>query len=55
VLAANPSLARLREDFSPPVRLHPYGAHIVVYIAAEDVLIVRVLHSRQDWVARLSR
>jgi toxin ParE1/3/4 len=26
----NPRLAREREQFDPPVRLHPYGAHMIV-------------------------
>ena len=55
LLGTNPELARLREDFVPPVRLHPYGAHVIVYTADDDVLIVRVLHGRQDWIARLSQ
>ena len=49
-LAANPRAARERDEFSPPVRLHPFGVHIVVYrIVGEDILVVRVLHERQDW------
>jgi toxin ParE1/3/4 len=49
-LAANPRAARERGEFSPPVRLHPFGVHIVVYrIVGEDILVVRVLHGRQDW------
>jgi toxin ParE1/3/4 len=48
-LAANPCAAREREEFSPPVRLHPFGVHVVVYrIVGEDILVVRVLHGRQD-------
>ena len=54
-LSSNPSLARLRTEFTPPVRLFPFGAHVIVYTAAnEGILIVRVLHGRQDWIARLS-
>jgi len=49
-LAANPRAARERDEFSPPVRLHPFGVHIVVYrIVGEDIIVVRVLHERQDW------
>lgn len=55
LLADNPHLARERSELSPPVRLHPYGVHMVVYtIRPEGVLIVRVLHGRQDWEALLS-
>jgi plasmid stabilization system protein ParE len=36
--------------------LYFYGAHVVVYTATGDhILIVRVLHGRQDWLARLSQ
>jgi toxin ParE1/3/4 len=50
VLAANPRIARERPEINPPVRLHPYGSHMIVYtIRDEGVLIVRVLHGRQDW------
>jgi toxin ParE1/3/4 len=48
-------MARERPEFEPPVRLHPYQAHMIVYI--EDgaaILIVRVLHGRQDWERALS-
>lgn len=52
-LAANPVLARERTELVPPVRIHPSGAHVVVYLAAEngDVVIVRVRLGREDWEA----
>lgn len=35
--------------------MHFVGAHVVAYIVKEDhVLIVRVLHGRQDWERHLS-
>lgn len=49
-LAANPRAGRERDEFSPPVRLHLFGVHVVVYrIVGEDILVVRVLHGRRDW------
>jgi len=49
-LAANPRAARERDEISPPVRLHPFAVHVVVYrIVGDEVLVVRVLHGRQDW------
>lgn len=43
-------MAPERMELDPPVRLHPYRAHLVVYVAeADGVLIVRILHGRQDW------
>jgi toxin ParE1/3/4 len=53
-MADNPHMARERAGFSPAVRLHPHQAHLIVYVAqGEDILIVRVLHGRQDWERHL--
>lgn len=50
LLSENPHLARERMEFHPPIRLHPYRAHMIVYVGAgEGILVVRVLHGRQDW------
>lgn len=50
MLADNPLMARERRELAPPVRLHPYQAHMIVYVEeGAGVLIVRVLHGRQDW------
>jgi len=32
LLADNPQLARERREFDPPVRLHPYQAHIFAHV-----------------------
>lgn len=51
-LAENPRAARLREEISPPVRAHPFKAHIIIYDEVGDgVLILRVRHGREDWVS----
>lgn len=50
MLADHPLMARERRELAPPVRLHPYQAHMIVYVEdGSGVLIVRVLHGRQDW------
>lgn len=55
LLAANPHIARERTEFDPPVRLHPYRAHMIVYVVRnKGILIVRVLHGRQEWERHLS-
>lgn len=55
ILAANPRLAHERREFAPPMRLHPYKAHMIVYVEdASGILIVRILHGRQDWERALS-
>lgn len=54
ILAVNPRMARERSELSPPIRIHPYGSHVVAYmIEGEDILIVRVLHGGQDWERHL--
>ena len=55
LLAANPKMARERQEFAPPMRLHPYHAHVIVYLEdGAGILIVRLLHGRQDWERALS-
>jgi toxin ParE1/3/4 len=36
LIGANPRIGRERVQIVPPVRIHPYGAHIVVYEIADD-------------------
>jgi toxin ParE1/3/4 len=51
-LARNPRAARLREEINPPVRAHPFKAHIIVYDCTDDGIdILRVRHGREDWMA----
>jgi toxin ParE1/3/4 len=48
-LSEHPLAARERTEFSPPVRIHAFGAHVVIYLSGEaGALIVRVLGGRQD-------
>ncbi|HJU15879.1 MAG TPA: type II toxin-antitoxin system RelE/ParE family toxin [Stellaceae bacterium] len=50
LIADNPRIARERTEFNPPVRLHPYQSHMIVYLLDDTgVLVVRVLYGRQDW------
>jgi len=51
LIAFNPELARERLEIDPPVRIHPHGAHVIVYRIVEngDVLILRVRPGREDW------
>ena len=50
LLASAPRLARLRVEFDPPIRVHPVGAHVIVYSVRGDGLIeiIRVRHGRED-------
>ncbi len=48
-LADAPLIARERRDLKSPVRIHPYGRHLIVYQARDrHILIVRVLHQSMD-------
>ena len=53
LLADNPRLARERTEIDPPVRIHPCGSHLIVYVVdtSGDVLIVRLRHGREDWLS----
>ena len=48
-LAENPFLGHEREEFDPPVRIHPHKRHLIIYtIEVDYIQIVRVLHHRMD-------
>ncbi|HEY9056119.1 MAG TPA: type II toxin-antitoxin system RelE/ParE family toxin [Aurantimonas sp.] len=50
-LARHPELARERTELAPPVRVHPCGSHVIVYVIDQNgVLIVRVRHGHEDWL-----
>jgi len=51
LIAAYPRMARERMELSPPMRIYPFKAHLVVYRVEEsgDVLIVRIRHAHEDW------
>ena len=51
LLARFPNMAGERTELTPPMRVHAYGAHIVIYQIEADgsVRIVRVRHAREDW------
>lgn len=54
LIAGFPRIARERAEISPPVRIHPHKAHLVVYLVddADEVLIVRVRHGHENWTER---
>lgn len=55
LIASVPTLARERPEFTPPVRIHSHGSHLIVYSAeADGVVVFRLLGSRQDWAAILN-
>ncbi len=53
LIAANPRIARERDEINPPVRIHPFKAHLVVYRIEDDetIFIIRVRHGHEDWAS----
>ena len=55
LLAGFPELAPERVEFTPPVRIHPSGSHLVIYRReGQAVEIIRILHAHQNLMAYLS-
>ena len=53
-LSFMPEQARELLDFNPPVCVFPSAKHIIIYrIDAQDVVILRVLGAKQDWITIL--
>ena len=50
-LAHNPKLYHERLEIEPPVRVCPYGVHVIVYTVQDNdrAMIIRVRHGREDW------
>ena len=47
--AEHPRSVREAENLSRPVRVHPFKSHIIVFVILEEaILVVRILHGRQD-------
>lgn len=54
-LCRHPEISRERTEVDPPVRLHPYRSHLIIYrIERDHLAIIRVVHSRQHWQTLLN-
>jgi len=52
VISTSPKMARERSELSPPMRVHPFKVHVVIYqIEGDGVSIVRIRHGREDWLS----
>jgi toxin ParE1/3/4 len=51
LLSQYPKMARLRHEITPPIRIHPFRAHLIVYREESDhsILIIRIRHGHEDW------
>jgi toxin ParE1/3/4 len=55
LLVEFPEMSRERAEFSPPVRIHPTGAHLFIYRQVDEKIeIIRILHGHQNLTAYLS-
>ena len=50
LIAVNPRIARKRDEIDPPVRIHPFKTHLIVYRieADETIFIIRIRHGHED-------
>ena len=54
-IAENPLLNRERSDVTPPIRVHVFHSHLILYRMDErGILIGRVLHGRENWQRGIS-
>jgi toxin ParE1/3/4 len=54
LLADFPEMARERSEFTPPVRIHSSGTHLVIYrVEGQGVEIIRILHAYRNLTAYL--
>ena len=52
LLSDNPRMGRERTELTPPVRVHLFRSHIILYKTEDgEILIIRVRHAHEDWVA----
>lgn len=51
-LGEHPLLGKARAEFRLPYRTYTYQAHIIFYRIDDDgILITRIRHGREDWLA----
>jgi len=52
-LSENPFAGPERSELRPICQIHPVGSHIVIYrVLADGISILRVRHSREDWLSQ---
>jgi toxin ParE1/3/4 len=51
LLAANPRIGAARAGSRTRARVHPFGAHVILYREAQDgVVVLRIRPQRENWV-----
>ncbi len=55
LITSQPKMARLRKEFSPPVRVHHWRSHYIVYVEnPTGIVVIRVLHHTSDLLRHLA-
>ncbi len=55
LLCDQPEVAQHNGNTVPPVRVHRYQSHIVIFTADDSLLeVIRVVHARSNWQALLA-
>jgi len=53
LIAKNPQMALEREEISPPVRIHPFKAHLIIYQIEQNgaIFVIRIRNAFEDWIS----
>ncbi|MCR8548973.1 type II toxin-antitoxin system RelE/ParE family toxin [Salipiger sp. P9] len=55
LLAEFPEMARMRREFAPPARIHPYRDHLILYREEERFIdVLRLPSGRSNWAEFLA-
>jgi toxin ParE1/3/4 len=55
LLTEQPEMTRLRQDFTPPLRLYAFQSHLIAYTTDATILqVIRILHMRSNWAEALA-
>lgn len=55
LLCDQPEIAPLFGTFTPPVRIHRFRAHLVIFTADDATVdVIRVVHGRSNWAEALA-
>lgn len=50
LITDSPEMARVTDEFTPPVRIHPYRQHLIVHrVDDAGIDVIRILHNRSNW------
>lgn len=52
LLAENSNMASLRSELNPPVRVHPFKSHVILFeeTGNDEILILTLRHARENWL-----